>query len=79
MKNYFVYALRSKKDGFLYIGMSFDVQKKLDQHNAGKTSSNRSRIPFEVFYTREFQTRGEAREFEKYLKSGVGREFLKSL
>ena len=76
---WYTYALKSKKDSTLYIGMSTDVAKRLLQHNAGKTVSNRHHTPFEVIYTREFQTRYEAREYEKYLKSGIGREFLKSL
>jgi putative endonuclease len=77
--NWIAYALKSQKDGTLYIGMTSDIEKRLKQHNTGKTSSNRHRIPFEILYTREFQTRIEAREWEKYLKSGSGREFLRSL
>ncbi len=75
----FVYALKSDVDGSLYIGMSSDVSKRLKQHNSGMTSSNRHRTPFKLFYSKEFETTVEARKYEKYLKSGIGREFLKNL
>ncbi|NWF87891.1 MAG: hypothetical protein HXY50_00350, partial [Ignavibacteriaceae bacterium] len=33
--------------------------------------------PFELVHSEIFPTRTEARDREKYLKSGVGKEFLK--
>ena len=74
--SYFTYTLKSKKNGCLHIGMTFDVEKRLKQHNSGKTSSNRHNTPFEVIYTKEFLERKEARKYEKYLKSGIGRGFF---
>ncbi len=35
--------------------------------------------PFELIYLEEFKNRQEARIKEKYLKSGVGKEFLKRI
>jgi hypothetical protein len=35
--------------------------------------------PFELISKESFQTRIEARNREKYLKSGVGKEYLRSL
>jgi putative endonuclease len=71
------YALQSKKDGWLYIGMSSDVRGRLEQHNRGYNRSTRSRVPFELFYIEECGSREDARKREKFLKSGKGREFLK--
>ena len=76
---YFTYALKSLRDGTLYIGMTSDTERRLKQHNAGKTSSNRHSAPFEIIYTKSFESRTEAREHEEYLKSGSGRESLKRL
>ena len=72
------YALQSKKDGWLYIGISSDVKKRLEQHNRGYSRSTRSRVPFELFYVEECGSRVIARKWEKYLKSGNGREFLRA-
>jgi putative endonuclease len=72
------YALRSKKDGWLYIGMSSDVEKRVEQHNRGYNRSTRSRTPFELFHVEQCRSREEARKREKFLKSGKGREFLRA-
>jgi len=69
---YFVYILRSLKDGNLYVGISADVEKRLVQHNSGKTQSTKSRKPFKLIYREKFNSRQEARGREKYLKSYEG-------
>src|SRR5438105_3205410 len=73
-----IYALQSDKDGGLYIGMTERLERRLRQHNAGQTTSTKARAPFRVIYTEVAETRVEARQREKFLKSGVGREFLKA-
>ena len=73
----FVYALQSKKDGNLYIGISASPEKRLMEHNAGMTRSTKSRRPFVLIYKESCVSQKAAREREKLLKSGSGREFLK--
>lgn len=74
---YYVYALVSQKDKNLYIGFSRNVEKRLAEHNSGRVKSTRGRVPFRLAYKEVVGTLLEARKREKYLKSGVGREFLK--
>ena len=74
---FYAYALRSKKDGFLYIGISSNPANRLAQHNSGMTRSTRNRRPFELIYSEVCGDRVAARAREKVLKSGSGREFLK--
>jgi putative endonuclease len=78
MDEMFVYALQSERDKGLYIGMAADVAKRLKEHNAGYNRSTRSRRPFRMIYTEECSSRIKAREREKFLKSGIGRDFLRS-
>lgn len=59
--------------------MSSEIQKRVERHNKGKNKTTKPYAPFDLVYTEEFNTRMEAREREKYLKSGIGREFLKRL
>lgn len=77
--SYCVYVLQSKIDGRLYTGMTSNFQRRLRQHNSGKTRSTKSRVPFSVVYTEEVSSRAKARKREVYLKSGAGREFIKQL
>jgi putative endonuclease len=74
---WYAYALRSLKDGGLYIGMSSDVERRVMEHNRGYNRSTSSRKPFEMFYWEECGTREKAREREKFFKSGKGRELLR--
>jgi putative endonuclease len=76
---WFAYAIRSMKDGWLYIGLSSNVEGRVKEHNAGYNRSTKSRRPFELVYVEQCDSRAEARAREKYLKSGIGREFLKGL
>jgi putative endonuclease len=51
----------------------------LKEHNFGKTKSTKGFIPWKLIYQEQIGVRSDARKREKYLKSGVGKEFLKSL
>ena len=75
----YVYVLISKKDNEFYTGLSNNVSKRFKQHNNGLVRSTKSRRPFILFHTEEFETRKEAADREKFLKSGVGRLYLKQL
>jgi len=76
---YWVYAIQSEKDGSIYVGMTKNVDEMLKQHNAGKSKSTKGYRPWNLFYSEKIGDRLAAREREKYLKSGSGKEFLKSL
>ncbi|MBB6327054.1 putative endonuclease [Algoriphagus iocasae] len=74
-----VYALKSEKDGRIYVGFTQDINRRLKEHDSGKTKSTKGLVPWFVIFTEEVETREEARAREIYLKSGVGKEYLKSL
>ena len=76
---FYVYVLYSKNFTRHYTGMAIDVLKRLKQHNLMQNKSTKAYVPWKLIYTEEFKTRKEARIREKYLKSGVGREFISSL
>jgi putative endonuclease len=79
MENYFVYAIRSKKDRRIYVGMSENPERRLTEHNSGETKSTKSYRPWILIYKKFIGSRIEARKEEKRLKSGYGKEFLKGL
>ncbi|MFC5682657.1 GIY-YIG nuclease family protein [Flavobacterium sp. MAHUQ-51] len=74
---YYVYVLESEKDGRLYKGHTSDIDKRIKEHNSGKTKSTKAYRPWNLVYFEVFDTREEAVLREKYFKSGIGREFLK--
>lgn len=74
----YVYVLRSLKDNRFYVGMSQDVDKRLKEHNTGKTKSTKGFRPWEIILIEEYPDRTTARKREKYLKTGYGKQWLKS-
>ena len=77
---YFVYVIKSKKDRKRYTGITDNLTRRINQHNRGSkaTPSTKNRGPFDLIYYEEVENSRVAREREKYLKSGIGREFLKN-
>ncbi|MDO8929153.1 MAG: GIY-YIG nuclease family protein [Bacteroidota bacterium] len=76
---YTVYALHSQFDGRIYVGFSSNVEKRLKEHNSGKTKSTKGFRPWVIIFTEEYTNRIEAREKEKYYKTGIGKEKLRKL
>jgi putative endonuclease len=50
----------------------------MEQHNRGYNKSTKAYRPWELFFTEMYETRVEARKREVYLKSGVGKEYIKN-
>ena len=76
---YWVYAISSTHRKYIYVGMTNDLNRRLEQHNTGKNPTTKPYLPFKVLLTEKFSSRAEAREREKKLKTGCGKEFLKTL
>lgn len=66
---FFVYVLRSLKDGSTYIGFTENLEKRLKQHNNGETRSLKKKIPLEIVYVEEYESKTEARKRELRLKN----------
>lgn len=75
---YYTYILKSKKDGKLYTGYTDDLRKRLLEHNKGKSTHTKSRGPFVVIYYEACLIKEKARSRELYLKSGMGKRYLKN-
>ncbi|TFG73274.1 MAG: GIY-YIG nuclease family protein [Flavobacteriales bacterium] len=75
---YYVYVLRSTKFERNYVGFTRNVSKRLRQHKAGKNKSTKPYLSWKLLFFESFQTKAEALEREKFLKTGKGREYIKS-
>jgi len=74
-----VYVLVSGLDGTLYIGMTNNLERRINEHNSGKNRSTKHKIPLKLLFSESYNTYKEARKREKYLKSGSGREYIKNM
>ncbi len=66
---YYTYILFSETTGKLYIGQTNNLEVRIKRHNAGKNFSTKSGSPWELIFSKSFNTRSEAMKYEKYLKS----------
>jgi putative endonuclease len=74
-----VYILFSERFNKHYTGFSSNYLDRIKSHNEyGKEWTARYR-PWRIIYAKEFETRKDAMVYEKWLKSGVGRDFIKAL
>lgn len=66
---FYVYMIKSKKDGKLYTGSTNDLRKRLKEHNSGTVFSTKSRVPFElIYYYKAYKSEKDARKREANLK-----------
>jgi len=75
---FYTYLLKSKIDGHWYTGYTSDLRKRLREHNEGKNTSTKYRDPFELLYYEACINEEDAKAREKYLKSGMGKRYLKN-
>ena len=75
---FFVYVLTSINHNRFYIGFTSNLSRRLREHNSGKTKSTKGYAPWEMLFSETYDTREQARKREVYLKSGIGREYIKN-
>ncbi len=75
---HYIYALKSKKDGNLYIGCTSNLQNRISEHKKGKVKSTKHRLPLELVYYEEYTDKYEAFNQEKRYKTAKGKKEIKS-
>jgi len=79
MKMFFVYVLQSHRDKKLYIGQTQNLAARLERHNAGRVPATKGRTPLSLIYSEQLQTRIEAIQRERFLKSLKGNKIFKKI
>jgi putative endonuclease len=69
----------SEKFNKHYTGYSSNLVVRLQSHNEFGDDWTSKYRPWKVIYHREFQTTQEATAYKKWLKTVVGRDFIKKL
>jgi len=74
----YVYLLASTKfRNEIYIGLTSDLRKRFAAHNAGQSTHTKKFRPWRLVAYFAFADANRASDFERYLKSGTGRAFVK--
>jgi predicted GIY-YIG superfamily endonuclease len=74
----FVYILKSiAAPDVYYVGVTSNVELRLRAHNEGLSGHTMRHRPWKTLVVIEFDEEEPALKFERYLKSGSGREFAR--
>jgi putative endonuclease len=71
-------VLLSLKDNKLYIGYTFNLNRRFKKHCLGKVNATKSRLPLKLVYFEACLNKEMAIKREKTLKTGFGRKYIKS-
>jgi len=75
---YYVYSIQSQKNQTkYYIGLTTDIDRRLKEHNSGKSIHTNKFRPWKVVSYTAFFNKSRAEKFEVYLKTSSGRAFAK--
>ena len=75
---YYIYVLLSKKDRNFYTGYTENLKLRFKSHCKGLVASTKNRRPLDLIYYEACLNEVDAKTREKYLKSGMGRRYLKN-
>ncbi len=74
----YVYVLASNSTpNQTYVGVTGNIERRLAEHNGGKCRHTSKYIPWTCLVALRFANDAKAGAFERYLKTGSGRAFLK--
>lgn len=69
---FFVYVLKSKKDGKTYTGYTDNLRRRFAEHNKGMNASTKYRKPLSLVYYEAYSSRADAKQRERRLKTSAG-------
>jgi len=73
---YYVYVLLCKNNK-PYVGCTDNLKERIERHNKGYVPATKPLLPIRLISYFAFSNKYTAFNFEKYLKSGSGRAFMK--
>jgi len=73
---FYVYILKCS-DNKSYVGCTNDLKDRMNRHNNGYVPATKNRLPIILYSYFAFNDEHTSFNFEKYLKSGSGRAFMK--
>lgn len=73
---HYTYVLKCS-DGEWYVGLTDDLDTRLQQHKEGLVIATKHRLPIEPIYFEACRSRKSAAIREQQLKTGFGRGYLK--
>jgi putative endonuclease len=77
IKMVITYILYSSRINKFYTGQTDDLERRLEEHNRGKTPFMANGIPWKLVYSKTLSSREDAMILEKFIKKRGAARFLK--
>ncbi len=65
---FYIYVIKSLKNGSLYIGFANDLKERISKHNSGKSAYTKKHMPWKLIYYEAYLSKTDALIREKRLK-----------
>ncbi len=75
---YYVYVLQSDRDKKFYTGLTQELDRRIEEHNAKKSNSTKGRTPLRLVYYECCLNHKDAMKRERYLKTTWGKRYIKN-
>ena len=75
----YTYILYSEKIDRFYVGACLDINDRLYQHNAGRSTFTKTGIPWSIVYKEKFDNLREAKTRELEIKKKKSRKYIERL
>jgi len=74
-----MYVLENMEYNKLFVGLTGNIEKRLEEHNRGYTVSTKPYKPWKIIHFEAYVNKDDATRREKYLKTGQGSWLLKRM
>lgn len=75
---YYVYVLKSERDGGIYIGHTEDMSLALAEHEAGAKRETKYRLPVQLIHKERAGSFKQVKMRERYWQSTAGQKEIES-
>lgn len=75
----YIYILQSQKNGRYYIGSTENIERRLSEHQRGKTVSLKKLLPVKLVFSKKYATMLDARHMEKKMKKFKSRRVIERI
>lgn len=74
---YYVYILQSEIDNKFYIGLTNNLNRRLEEHHRGEVSSTKARRPLKLIFYEAYLNEKDAVRREDYFKTTKGKRIIR--
>ena len=77
--SFVICVLHSRSVEKYYIGQTINLDRRLKDHNSGLSNYWKVGIPWDLVFTKSFNSRSEAMKYETFLKAKKSKSFIDKL